>query len=106
MEYEFIRLGNKTFCVIFPKFIHEIKDKTHSRSGGLHKAIDKFFYKLRWWLICHDALPLYRILNTGLGFLWGLNCGFPSNDIALWVVWYLRGCKGKWIEVKKSSDMA
>ena len=106
MEYEFIRLGNKTFCVIFPTFIHEIKDKDHSASGELHKTIDRIFYRLRRWLICHDTLPVYKIFNTGLGFIWGINCGFPLRDVALWAVWYLRGCKGEWVEVKKSLDMA
>lgn len=106
MRNELIRIRDKAFCVIFPNFIHEIKDKDHSRPGELHKTIDKIFYRFRRWLICHDALPIYGVFNAGLGFLWGLNCGYPLRDIALWIVWYLKGCKGEWVEVKNRANMA
>lgn len=35
---------------------------------------------------------LHRFLRTILGFFWGINCGFPLRDVALYTVWFHRGC--------------
>lgn len=101
---------------IMPGFIHDTGDDVHHmsmvrtcefdeygapiRGTGpsdtayvIHRCFDVIFYKIRRWLIDHDAIPRHDIFSAILTFLWGLNCLFPPRDVALYTVWYLRGCK-------------
>lgn len=99
-----------------PGFLHDIGDDVHHVSmtrtcetdedgqfipgtGVSHRRYvihvfldDFFFYPFKSRIMMHDAMPGYTLLSAALGFLWGLNCGFPPRDVALWTVWYLRGC--------------
>ncbi len=113
-----------------PEFIHQIGDSCHHMSmrRTCEFTEDSDWIpgtgpsRLRWWL--HELLDDYifypiqeiigdwvgdndvgHLLRQLLGFFWGLNCGFPARDVALYTVWVMRGCKpravyrrreGKW----------
>jgi len=79
-----------------PDFVHEFGHPTpHIYKGSLrrHLAIEKPLYKIRDWLINHDAMPGYHLLWALTGIVMGLNCNLPYRDVALYAAWYLRGCK-------------
>lgn len=86
-----------------PDFIHKFGPGQHSRPGALHAAIDRplyAYYKILNFI--GDACPVADLLKVLQIIGFGLNCGFPAKDVALYVVWYLRGCKP--VKVWKKSE--
>ena len=83
-----------------PWFVHEIgKNESldpgdHNFKGSFkrHLVVEKILNRLQWILICHDAVPGYTLLESFMCIGWGLNCSFPLQHIALYVVWYWNGC--------------
>lgn len=61
----------------------------------IHEVLDYcVFYPIRDWMSKWIGdNEVYNVARGILGFFWGLNCGFPARDVALYTVWYLRGCK-------------
>jgi len=61
----------------------------------VHELLDELvFYPIREWLSeWIGDNEVYNVARGILGFFWGLNCGFPARDVALYTVWYFRGCK-------------
>lgn len=124
-------VANDTVYVM-PHFIHEFGDRFHHMSmvrtcehdeeGDLirgtgpsdarffvHEVLDAWiFYPIQRWMrkwIGDNAV--YNTLRLILGIFWGLNCGFPLRDVALYTVWDYRGCapravfkekEGEWIQ--------
>jgi len=84
--------------IVFPSFVHhycEDEGGNHTFKGSLrrHTAIEKALYFLDDLLIfIGDAFPLYDLLSVPLIVGFGLNCNFPQKDVALYLVWYLKGC--------------
>lgn len=83
---------------IQPRFIHGFgkPEGPHTYRGSLnrHKAVERVIYayqRLRNWI--GDALPGDDLLKVPEILTFGFNCGFPARDIALYVIWYLRGCQ-------------
>lgn len=81
-----------------PDFIQDYSEDSehHTYSGSLirHITIEKPLLKLRHLMIDNDAIiPFYNFFDAILDLLFGLNCNFLSHDIALYIVWSLRGCK-------------
>lgn len=116
-------IGNEVWY--WPSFVHEFGNSAHHTSMirtsdldeygapipgtgpsdgryAVHKFLDAWiFYPLMHWL--KDWVgdnEIYYLLRTILGFFWGLNCGFPPRDVALYTVWYLRGCCPTIVKVK------
>jgi len=91
---------------IEPKFIHSFGDSEHHLSMArkgisdrrylIHELLDdNIFYPTQRWLMKHISdcnLKLYNMLRIILGFFWGINCGFPVNDVTLYTAWTIRGC--------------
>lgn len=96
---EMVQLGNTVF--VMPDFLHEfgINDSVnplhHEYEGSFlrHLAVEQVLVKIRDWLIDHDALPGYAIIQAFLSIFFGLNCNFSPRNIGMYFVWYLRGCK-------------
>lgn len=103
---------------IMPYFIHEFGDPFHHmsltrtidlnedgdfiRGTGpsnfrfwIHELLDDlFFYPAQKWLSkWMGDNKIERFFREILGFFWGINCGFPLRDVALYTVWCFRGCK-------------
>ena len=106
---------------IMPNFIHEFGDPFHHMSmmrtvervddedgwGNyvtgtgpsdlrfwIHELLDDcFFYPAQRWLSkWMGDNKIERFFREILGFFWGINCGFPIRDIALYTVWCFRCC--------------
>lgn len=87
-----------------PDFIHDFGDSAHHLCPtGLnpshirfifHECLDWCFYRVQRWLRKWVGdNKVYKGLRSILGFYWGVNCGFPLRDVALYSVWDLRGSK-------------
>lgn len=78
-----------------PDFLHDFSSDVHRYKGSLarHVAVERVLYKVQSWLTAHDAMPGHFLLSAALGLVFGLNCGFPAKHVALYVAWYLKGCK-------------
>ena len=110
------RIGDDLVYVM-PGFIHEFGDPFHHMSltrtieldedGGfirgtgpstlrfwLHELLDDcvFYPAQRWLSKWMGDNKIERFFREILGFFWGLNCGFPARDVALYTVWCFRGC--------------
>jgi hypothetical protein len=122
-EPAIVTLHDGKYLVTYPNFVHEYGDAFHHWSmvrtcikdedgtpisGGpnelqiwLHELLDDvIFYPIQHWLSKWIGdNRVYTVLKTILGIGWGFNCGFPARDIALYTVWYLRGCKVTWTKL-------
>lgn len=60
----------------------------------LHEFLDDYFFypTQRWMLNWMGNNKIEHIFRMILGFFWGLNCGFPPRDVALYTVWTMRSC--------------
>ena len=73
----------------------------------LHEILENYlFYPLRGLIQRNDGRSI-KLLDTPLGFLWGLVCWFPFQDVVNYTVWCIHGCpavqvlkkvEDKWIE--------
>lgn len=88
-----------------PDFVHRsfyMRDHIHScRVEHLvrHIAIDMVLYRLYDVLYLLPGNGLWYLLRAPQILAFGLNCGYPKRDIALYLVWWLRCCgltKEKW----------
>jgi len=89
--------------VAVPYFVHDYSESIndfcdpcfHTFKGNfsIHWAVERPVIWIRRRLLDIDACPVYSILQAFMGIFLGLNCGFPAKDVALYTVWYLRGCK-------------
>ena len=102
---------------IMPDFIHEFGYSAHhlsmirtcdfdedgspisgtgpsNGSYAVHEFLDLWiFYPILHWLNKWIGdNKIYELLRLALGFFWGINCGFPLSDVALYIVWCFRGC--------------
>jgi len=82
----------------FPSFVHEyydIEEEKHTFNGSIrrHVAVERAISQVSRILnFIGDAFPLYDYLSILPIIALGLNCNFPVKDVALYVVWYLKGC--------------
>jgi len=113
-----------------PIFIHDFGDSAHHmsmvrtcefdeygapiRGTGpsnarylVHEFLDNWiFYPIQEWMSKWIGdNEIYNFLRDVLGFFWGINCGFPLRDIALYFVWVRRGCHRENITVKRYMEL-
>ena len=111
---------------IMPDFIHEFGDPFHHmsltrtieldedgdfiRGTGpsnlrfwIHELLDDiFFYPAQSWLRkWMGDNKIETVAREILGVFWGLNCGFPARDVALYTVWCFRCCPPRAVFKKK-----
>lgn len=89
---QLIQVGDQVFHV--PPFIHRFGLRFHHDPGTplRHIVVELVIYEYQAlinWL--GDACPVYELLKIPEILAFGLNCGFPPRDVALYLVWYLRG---------------
>ena len=114
---------------IMPDFIHEFGDPFHHmsltrtikidenedfiRGTGpsdlrfwIHELLDDcFFYPAQKWLSkWMGDNKIKRFFREILGFFWGINCGFPLRDVALYIVWCFRCCPPLAVFEKKNDE--
>ena len=112
-----VNLVADNLVYIMPEFIHEFGDPFHHmsltrtikrdedgdfiRGTGpsdlrvwIHELLDDcFFYPAKKWLSkWMGDNKIGRLFREILGFFWGINCGFPLRDVALYTVWCFRRC--------------
>jgi len=86
------QLGKDLFFI--PDFIHDFGDETHHNYRGSlkrHIAVEKalnFLMGILMWI--GDACPFYKMLRVPIEVGLGLNCNFPSKDVALYAAWSSR----------------
>ncbi len=108
----------RDLVLLYPPFVHEIGDRFHHMSMvrtcdrdeegdlvpgtgphewrfKLHEFLDSWvFYPVRDLLEKkYSDGDKYRRFRTILGFFWGLNCGFPLQDVVRYTLWDWRGCR-------------
>jgi len=95
-----VQLGKDLFFI--PDFIHDFCDDNnhHTYRGSLkrHIAVEKALFFLMdilmrvcdVWSLREDSFSLYNLLMIPIEIGLGLNCNFPSRDVALYAAWSLR----------------
>ena len=131
------RWEDKQVIWLEPIYVHDIGDRFHHmsmtrtcdfdeygapvRGTGpsdarfiVHELLDDIvFYPIGDWLSKWVGdNDIYSFLRTILGFFWGISCGFPLRDVAMYLVWAFRGCHReklamqRYIEILETTKLA
>lgn len=76
-------------------------------SFNRHRTVERILVFLRERIllgIIGDAFPLYELLHSFIGIFFGFNCSFPKKDIALYTIWYLKGCKPQSVKEETTGE--
>ena len=74
-----------------PSFFHEFSpdNKAHvfKGSGIRHVSIERVLLKIRNFMYANGTVPFFRVIDLALDIAFGLNCSFPSRDVAAYALW-------------------